>query len=104
MPVADSSVVVAQIKRVADRLSQRKIRLEVTEDAVEFLASRGYDPAFGARPVKRVVQQMLETAIAKVRSVANTRFLHVCALQACCRLAELCTVQCKPKFSVDMVY
>jgi len=59
--------IVAQIKRVADRLSQRKIRLEVTEDAIEFLASRGYDPAFGARPVKRVVQQMLETAIAKVR-------------------------------------
>ena len=57
-----------QVKRVADRLSQRKIRLDVTEDAVEFLASRGYDPAFGARPVKRVVQQLLETAIAKVRS------------------------------------
>jgi ATP-dependent Clp protease ATP-binding subunit ClpB len=52
---------------VADRLSSRKIRLEVTEDAVEFLASRGYDPAFGARPVKRVVQQLLETSIAKVR-------------------------------------
>ncbi len=68
MPLAHPSVAVPQIKRVADRLSQRKIRLEVTEDAVEFLASRGYDPAFGARPVKRVVQQMLETAIAKVRT------------------------------------
>ena len=63
---------VAQVKRVADRLSQRKIRLEVTEDAVEFLASRGYDPAFGARPVKRVVQQLLETAIAKVRTLSQT--------------------------------
>ena len=62
---------VAQIKRVADRLSQRKIRLEVTEDAIEFLASRGYDPAFGARPVKRVVQQLLETALAKVRHTSD---------------------------------
>ena len=62
-----SPFIAAQIKRVADRLSGRKIRLEVTEDAIEFLASRGYDPAFGARPVKRVVQQLLETAIAKVR-------------------------------------
>lgn len=33
--------------------------------AVEYLATRGYDPAFGARPVKRVVQQELETALAK---------------------------------------
>ena len=87
---------VVQIKRVADRLSQRKIRLEVTEDAVDFLASRGYDPAFGARPVKRVVQQMLETAIAKVRRVADTCSLYMCGLQACCRLAEQCTVRCKP--------
>jgi len=33
--------------------------------AVDYLATRGYDPAFGARPVKRVVQQELETALAK---------------------------------------
>lgn len=33
--------------------------------AVEYLGMRGYDPAFGARPVKRVVQQELETALAK---------------------------------------
>ena len=32
---------------------------------MEYLATRGYDPAFGARPVKRVVQQELETALAK---------------------------------------
>lgn len=33
--------------------------------ALDYLANRGYDPAFGARPVKRVVQQELETALAK---------------------------------------
>lgn len=36
-----------------------------TAAAVDYLATRGYDPAFGARPVKRVVQQELETALAK---------------------------------------
>ena len=51
---------------MAERLSARKIRLELNDDAVAFLGERGYDPAFGARPVKRVVQQLLETAIAKV--------------------------------------
>ena len=56
----------AQAKRVAERLASRKIHLELEEDAVQFLADRGYDPAFGARPVKRVVQQLLETALAKV--------------------------------------
>lgn len=51
---------------MADRLSMRKISLKLEDDAVAFLGERGYDPAFGARPVKRVVQQLLETSIAKV--------------------------------------
>lgn len=46
----------------------RKISLKLEDDAVAFLGERGYDPAFGARPVKRVVQQLLETSIAKVLS------------------------------------
>lgn len=52
---------------MADRLASRKIKLKLEEDAVEFLGDRGYDPAFGARPVKRIVQQLLETALAKAR-------------------------------------
>lgn len=58
-------IVRLQAKRVADRLSMRKISLKLEDDAVAFLGERGYDPAFGARPVKRVVQQLLETSIAK---------------------------------------
>ena len=48
--------------------------------AVEYLATRGYDPAFGARPVKRVVQQELETALAK--GILRGDF----AVSACCCL------------------
>ena len=61
----------SQAKKVSDRLASRKIKLALREDAVEFLGERGYDPAFGARPVKRVVQQLLETALAKARSFAK---------------------------------
>ena len=40
-------------------LAERNIRLEVTEAAAEKLAGEGYDPAFGARPLKRVIQRMV---------------------------------------------
>lgn len=41
------------------------MHLELETSAVDYLVNKGYDPAFGARPVKRVVQQELETALAK---------------------------------------
>jgi ATP-dependent Clp protease ATP-binding subunit ClpB len=59
------SIVKLQADRVQKRLSDKKMRMELTDDAVDHLAEKGYDPAFGARPVKRVVQQELETALAK---------------------------------------
>jgi ATP-dependent Clp protease ATP-binding subunit ClpB len=58
-------IVRLQAQRVERRLADKKMRMELQDSAVEYLATRGYDPAFGARPVKRVVQQELETALAK---------------------------------------
>ena len=49
-----------------ERLVGRSIRLSLRPEAVDFLAERGFDPAFGARPVKRVVQRCLESGLAKV--------------------------------------
>jgi len=46
------------------RLSERDIRLELTENAKKELVARGYDPAFGARPLKRTVQRYIETPLA----------------------------------------
>jgi ATP-dependent Clp protease ATP-binding subunit ClpB len=54
-----------QVERVARRLAERKITLLVQEDALEYLVSQGYDPIYGARPVKRAVQRDLETGLAK---------------------------------------
>lgn len=54
-----------QAIRVAKRLADKKIKMELDESAVEYLATKGFDPVYGARPVKRAVQRELETALAK---------------------------------------
>jgi ATP-dependent Clp protease ATP-binding subunit ClpB len=56
---------VIQLARVQKRISDRKIKLEVSPGALEFLGSLGYDPNYGARPVKRVIQQYVENELAK---------------------------------------
>jgi ATP-dependent Clp protease ATP-binding subunit ClpB len=50
-------IVTIQIERLQTRLAERRIGLNVTEPALEALAREGYDPAFGARPLKRVIQR-----------------------------------------------
>ncbi|KAG1659283.1 hypothetical protein FOA52_008212 [Chlamydomonas sp. UWO 241] len=54
-----------QAKRVAERLHDKKMRLVLEDSAIDFLAAAGYDPVFGARPVKRAVQRELENLLAK---------------------------------------
>lgn len=54
-----------QLERVQQRIADRKMKMQVTETAVELLGSLGYDPNYGARPVKRVIQQYVENELAK---------------------------------------
>ncbi|MDR2020572.1 MAG: ATP-dependent chaperone ClpB [Treponema sp.] len=58
-------IVEIQLRRLTDRLAERKIELKLTRDARELLAERGYDPLFGARPLKRTIQSDLENPLAK---------------------------------------
>ncbi len=58
-------IVQLQVKRLEQRLADRKISLKLSDAALDFLAEVGYDPVFGARPLKRAIQRELETAIAK---------------------------------------
>ncbi|KAH7652401.1 ATP-dependent Clp protease ATP-binding subunit ClpB protein [Dioscorea alata] len=60
-----NSIVRLQLERVQVRLADRKIKVQVTNPAIELLGKLGYDPNYGARPVKRVIQQNVETEIAK---------------------------------------
>jgi ATP-dependent Clp protease ATP-binding subunit ClpB len=59
------NIVKIQIKRLEDRLDEQKLSLKMSEVALDFLAELGYDPVYGARPLKRAIQRYLETAIAK---------------------------------------
>ena len=54
-----------QLERVKARLADRRISLEFDQSAIDFLSDAGYDPAFGARPVKRAVQTYVENPLAK---------------------------------------
>jgi len=54
-----------QISQIADRLADREITLSLTEEAMNAIADAGFDPVFGARPLKRVIQQRLENPMAQ---------------------------------------
>jgi len=58
-------IVQLQTKRLEQRLADRKMPLKLSDAALDFLAEVGYDPVFGARPLKRAIQRELETQIAK---------------------------------------
>ncbi|MEL7141008.1 MAG: ATP-dependent chaperone ClpB [Cyanobacteria bacterium J06573_11] len=58
------SIVTIQLKRIYRLLADQKINLEMSEPAIDFVADKGYDPAYGARPLKRAIQRELENPIA----------------------------------------
>ena len=58
-------IVALQVNRLRERLEDRKLNLEISEIAADWLANAGYDPVYGARPLKRAIQRELETPIAK---------------------------------------
>jgi ATP-dependent Clp protease ATP-binding subunit ClpB len=61
-----AGIVTIQMKRLEKRLAGRKITLELDQDALDWLAAEGYDPVFGARPLKRVIQRSLQDPLAEM--------------------------------------
>jgi ATP-dependent Clp protease ATP-binding subunit ClpB len=59
-----AQIVGIQLRGLRDRLAARRITLEITDEAMSALAHQGYEPAFGARPLKRVIQRELADALA----------------------------------------
>ena len=57
-------IVTMQLTRLNDRLAERGITLELTDGARELIAEAGWDPAYGARPLKRAIQRLLENPLA----------------------------------------
>jgi ATP-dependent Clp protease ATP-binding subunit ClpB len=58
------SIVDLQLERLRERLAERKITLELTDAAKEALAEAGWDPSYGARPLKRAIQRLVENRLA----------------------------------------
>jgi ATP-dependent Clp protease ATP-binding subunit ClpB len=58
------AIVDIQLRRLAKILAERKIGIDVTERAKAVLAEKGYDPAYGARPLKRTIQRLVQDPLA----------------------------------------
>lgn len=58
-------IVKLQVQRLEQRLGDRRMTLKIANAALDFIAEVGYDPVYGARPLKRLIQRQLETQIAK---------------------------------------
>jgi ATP-dependent Clp protease ATP-binding subunit ClpB len=59
-----AEIVELQLRRLRERLAERRIELEVSDVAKELLSEEGWDPAYGARPLKRAIQRLLENPLA----------------------------------------
>jgi ATP-dependent Clp protease ATP-binding subunit ClpB len=59
-------IVSIQLKRLQARLDERRITLQLTDKARDYLATTGYDPNYGARPLKRLLQKEIETALGRL--------------------------------------
>ena len=75
-----AGIVQNQLARVAKRLEDRRIKLDFDQSAVDFLSEKGYDPAFGARPVKRAIQTYVENPLAK--EILSGKFAEGTAIKA----------------------
>jgi len=58
------AIVDIQLRQLRERLAERKLTLELTDAALDLLAAEGYDPSFGARPLKRLIQRELQDPLA----------------------------------------
>jgi ATP-dependent Clp protease ATP-binding subunit ClpB len=68
-----TGIVTIQLARLEKRLAQRKIVLELDPSARSWLADEGYDPVFGARPLKRVIQRALQDPLAEMILAGDVR-------------------------------
>lgn len=61
-----SSIVDIQVEYLKDLLREHEIEIQITEEAREFLARQGFNPVYGARPLKRVIRQLIENPLSKL--------------------------------------
>jgi ATP-dependent Clp protease ATP-binding subunit ClpC len=72
---------------VAERLKEHNITLEVTQEAKDLLIEKGFDPVFGARPLKRTIQRFLEDPLAQ--EIISKKFSEGAVVKVLCKNEEL---------------
>ena len=79
------NIVKNQLERVQQRLEDRKINITFDDSAIDFLSEKGYDPLFGARPIKRAIQNYVENPLAKAilegKVVENSNVITTCVTE-----------------------
>jgi ATP-dependent Clp protease ATP-binding subunit ClpB len=60
-----TEITALQFERISERLLERMIRLEATDEAIAHIGEAAWDPAYGARPIKRYLQKHVESALAR---------------------------------------
>ncbi|MCM1265922.1 MAG: ATP-dependent chaperone ClpB [Candidatus Gastranaerophilales bacterium] len=69
-----SAIVDIQMAHLKALLKERELEVSITDDAKEFLATRGFNPIYGARPLKRVIRQMVENPLSK--EILSNKFIR----------------------------
>ena len=69
-----SAIVDIQMGHLKDLLKERELSIDISDDAKEFLATRGFNPIYGARPLKRVIRQMVENPLSK--EILSNKFIR----------------------------
>jgi ATP-dependent Clp protease ATP-binding subunit ClpB len=75
-------IVSLQLKGLSKMLSKQHITLDATEEAINYLSERGYDPQYGARPVKRVIQREVLNELSKEILAGNITTESIILLDA----------------------
>jgi ATP-dependent Clp protease ATP-binding subunit ClpB len=75
-------IVEIQLRGFQKRLADRKLRLELTDEAKTYLANAGYDPHFGARPLKRLIQHEIQDPLAMLLLSGEVRDGDTVAVEA----------------------
>ena len=93
-------IVELQVQRLAKRLDDKKIALVLNADALDWIAAVGYDPVYGARPLKRAIQRELERVLhdARGREVLEVEFLAEVATDI--QLKQAVTIRIEPARAV----
>ena len=68
-----TGIVDIQVGQLAERLAARRLTLQVSDAAKSWLADRGYDPAYGARPLRRLIQQAIGDTLARKLLAGDVR-------------------------------